>query len=152
VTSPDKTTKSDASDPDLASLDAAWEDDEPEEEDSSDEVDEQWETIPDPKGGPPQRRRVSPKERARQKREKQRLKADAAAQKQKKKKPRSGRARDEADDEDVAPAEAKAKPSAKAPRTAPVKRKAFDAKTFAMIAAALVVAAVALYFMLTSRR
>jgi hypothetical protein len=159
----DKSNKSDLSTPDLASLDAAWEDeadaepDEPNEED----IDEGWETVPDPKGGPPQRRRVSPKERARQKREKQRLKADAAAQKQKKKKPRTRGQADEAheaqaaeDDENEkapAPAATRAAPRAEQRRAPSAAKKTFDARTVAMIAVALVVGAGALYFMLTSR-
>jgi hypothetical protein len=147
----DKTTKSDGSEPDLASLDAAWED-----EPNEDDVDEGWVTVPDPKGGPPQRRRLPPKERAQKKREKQRLRAEAAAQKQKKKKTRSRGRDDDGDHEDEkrAPAEAaKAKSTqTRKPRSAPIRRKTFDVRTIPLIAAALAVAAVALYFMLTSRR
>ncbi len=101
----------DASTPNLESLDAAWEEEEvapdslapgaPRAPMSSasnlDDLDDGWETVPDPAGGPPQRRRLSPKERARSKRDKQRVKAELAASKQKGKK-RGGARRGERSD------------------------------------------------------
>jgi hypothetical protein len=148
----DKATQINSSQPDLASLDAAWED-EPENAEGDDDAG--WEPVlPDPKGGPPQRQHLSRKERSRQKREKQRLKADSAAQKQKKKKPRT-RDKDEgeAEDEERAPETSTAKSAeTRKPRSARIKKKTFDLRTIAMIAAALAVAGVALYFMLTSGR
>jgi hypothetical protein len=156
----DRTSKpepDDASTPDLASVDAGWDEGEADaaEATSSDGADDGWETIPDPKGGPPQRRRLSPKERAREKREKQRAKADAAAQKQKKKKARPGREGGESEPEEISDASepgAELGPSERKPPPAGKKKKTFDTRTIAMIAAALALAIVALYFMLTSRR
>jgi len=150
--------KPDASTPDLESLDAAWEAgaEEPEEDGNLDEVDEGWETVPDPRGGPPVRRRVSPKERARCKSDKQRAKADAAAKKQKGKKkgrprrddmPASAAAEsDDGREEEEASPEPRVR---KGGRAATHKQR--NVRTLAMIAAALAFAGLALYFMMTSR-
>jgi hypothetical protein len=195
VTRPERPQPPDASTPDLESLDAAWEEEKApasavvpdavvpaadadadgadERTDDSqgnlDDLDEGWETVPDPKGGPPERRRVSPKERARRKRDKQRAKAEAAASKQKGKGKRRPR-RDDAEGDDApdsgggttadaspvseerpARPREERRPTPKAVAAAKAAKATRDVRTLVMIAVVAVGAAAALYFMMTSR-